>query len=188
MIKEFKKAGPYNRFSRKKIHIKYRKKFLSENGCKKYLDKEILSGIEILKERGFDNIRNFAYPYGRDSLEAKKCLSPYFDTLRTVDYYLYSENEIRNNLKQIKSFNLAKFPIKHKDMKFKIFARLVKEGKILFTHIHRSGSNTDWKMKKKSIKKLPKELRTSLQIIQKALLMGEKYNIKFLSMGELNGL
>jgi len=99
MVGDFKEAGHTIGFHGTN-HLDARK-FITKMGCQKYIFKEISPGIEILRKKGFDDIQNFAYPYGRDGLEAEKCLSKHFNTLRTIGFRFYSKDEIKKNLKLI---------------------------------------------------------------------------------------
>jgi len=174
MVGDFKKAGHTIGFHGTN-HLDARK-FITTMGCQRFISNEILPGIEILRRKGFDDIKNYAYPYGRKDLETKKCLSKHFNTLRTIGFRFYSKDEIKKNLKQIKSTNLARILIVKKDENFKIIAKLAATKSMLFVHMHR--------MEGKEFRIGEKYL--AIEIIERALVVGKKHNVKFLSMRELD--
>jgi len=154
------------------------REFIPRVGCKKFMEVEIWPGMEILKQRGFDDIHHYAYPHGNENPITRNCLSKYFDTLRTVGFRSYKQDEIKSNRYRIKSFNLAKIPLKKKDKNFNSIKRLAKTNRFFFTHMHRVKG-----------KELPvTENHSARAILKKLFLVGNEYGIKFLSMEEFNGL
>ena len=55
---------------------------VEKESCEAYLARDIHTGLKIMEEHGFDNIRHFSYPYGNRTEESDRCLWKIFDTLR----------------------------------------------------------------------------------------------------------
>lgn len=55
---------------------------VAEEGCEVFMAREIWTGLNILKEEGFDNIQHYCYPQGNRTEASDRCLWKVFRTLR----------------------------------------------------------------------------------------------------------
>jgi peptidoglycan/xylan/chitin deacetylase (PgdA/CDA1 family) len=60
-------------------------KYIKENSMEAYIDNEILPGLNLMRQKGFD-VKSFAYPYGVGSPDLDKELLKYFKTVRYTAY------------------------------------------------------------------------------------------------------
>lgn len=68
---------------------------IAEEGCEVFMAREIIVGLNILKDEGFEDIRHYCYPYGNRTEESDKCLLTVFDTLRQGGRKMYTLGEIK---------------------------------------------------------------------------------------------
>jgi len=73
--------------------------YLESHSIQEYLDNEIINGVNLMKNEGFNPV-DFAYPYGNDDPTATQALEGYFDHVRDVAYswndmiyYQYGSNQ-----------------------------------------------------------------------------------------------
>lgn len=97
------------------------------------VETEILKNTQALKKVGIDaTLQNFAYPYGEQTLIAKKIVSQYFNTCRGINQGINSGMIDANNLKAIKLYE----QVYSLDKIYAILEELAKNGGWLIFYTH----------------------------------------------------
>jgi peptidoglycan/xylan/chitin deacetylase (PgdA/CDA1 family) len=59
--------------------------YIQDNSLSEYMNNEIISGINLMKSKGFNPV-DFAYPFGSDDPDAREALAGYFLHMRDTYY------------------------------------------------------------------------------------------------------
>jgi len=105
---------------------------VAQENCEAYLARDIHTGLRIMKDNGFNNIRHFSYPYGNRTEESDRCLWKIFDTLRMGGVHYYMPRTILET-RLIHSFSFGA----RSEHKFGHFKTGINKRAVVCTYMHR---------------------------------------------------
>lgn len=107
---------------------------IAEEGCEVFFAREIIVGMNILLEEGFEDIRHYCYPYGNRTPESDKCLLTVFDTLRQGGRKIYTQEEMKQ-ARLIRTAHYQKKP-SIKNLHEPMLNELIKRGHFIALYMH----------------------------------------------------